>query len=210
MYGYRTGNVPWYYVCSRYSKNKIPFLKLAEYIPLETLESSARTGLSEEENCLIHLQALLLGTAGLLPSQRFIEFNSGDAYVDTIELFWRLHHLHKTLSPSSWNLFKVRPNNSPLRRLVALSHLIRRFHQNGLLFSLLDAVKNTPVEDYRKIRSAFIVIAAGYWASHCDFGSVSPHSSSTLLGPDRASEIVINVLLPFASAWVITAREIKL
>ncbi len=52
-----------------YSKNKLPFLELARRVPLQVLESLTRGKISDEE-CLAQQQALLLCTAGLLPSQR--------------------------------------------------------------------------------------------------------------------------------------------
>jgi hypothetical protein len=30
------------------------------------------------------------------------------------------------MSPEAWNLFKVRPNNAPSRRLVAMNYLLLR------------------------------------------------------------------------------------
>ena len=52
-----------------YSKNKHPFLELAHRLPLPTLESTAQDDVSDAE-CCARQQALLLGAAGLLPSQR--------------------------------------------------------------------------------------------------------------------------------------------
>jgi hypothetical protein len=52
-----------------YSRNKLPFTELARRLPLRILESVVQSGVSDEE-CLARQQALLLGTAGLLPSQR--------------------------------------------------------------------------------------------------------------------------------------------
>ena len=49
-----------------YSKNKLPFLELARRVPLQVLESLTQSQISDEE-CLARQQALLLGTAGLLP-----------------------------------------------------------------------------------------------------------------------------------------------
>ena len=51
-----------------YSKNKHPFLELAHRLPLPTLESTAQDDVSDAE-CCARQQALLLGAAGLLPSQ---------------------------------------------------------------------------------------------------------------------------------------------
>ncbi|GAH78115.1 unnamed protein product, partial [marine sediment metagenome] len=52
-----------------YSKNNLPFLELARRLPLQVLESVTQGEVSDEEY-LARRQALLLGTAGLLPSQR--------------------------------------------------------------------------------------------------------------------------------------------
>ena len=52
-----------------YSKNKLPFLELARRLPFQALESVAQGNILEAEY-LTRQQALLLGTAGLLPSQR--------------------------------------------------------------------------------------------------------------------------------------------
>ncbi|GAH70544.1 unnamed protein product, partial [marine sediment metagenome] len=52
-----------------YAKNKPPFLELARRLPLQLLESMTQ-GKRADEEYLAQQQALLLGTAGLLPSQR--------------------------------------------------------------------------------------------------------------------------------------------
>ena len=52
-----------------YVKNKPPMLKLARRLPLQILQSMTGGEVSDQER-LAWLQALLLGTAGLLPSQR--------------------------------------------------------------------------------------------------------------------------------------------
>jgi hypothetical protein len=49
-----------------YSRNTLPFLELAERVPLDELETAARRAATEEE-CLTWLQSRLLGMAGLLP-----------------------------------------------------------------------------------------------------------------------------------------------
>jgi hypothetical protein len=49
-----------------YSRNTLPFLELAERVPLGELETAARRAATEEE-CLTWLQSRLLGMAGLLP-----------------------------------------------------------------------------------------------------------------------------------------------
>ena len=52
-----------------YSRNKVPYLELADRLPLATMESVV-SGTASNKECITRLQALLIGTAGLLPSQR--------------------------------------------------------------------------------------------------------------------------------------------
>jgi hypothetical protein len=54
-----------------YSKNKLPFEELSYRVPLHRLEAMAQRHPTQDQ-CLARQQALLLGTAGLLPSQQGI------------------------------------------------------------------------------------------------------------------------------------------
>jgi len=183
-----------------YSKNKLPFLELARRLPLQILESMAQGEISDEE-CLARQQALLLGTAGLLPSQRpdrHPENRLDDKWIDKLERLWISCHHTEAMSHHAWQLFKVRPNNSPVRRLVAVSHLILRYRNKGILEELVGMVKEVPVSrGYRGLARGLLVTTDGYRASHFTFGP----SGRTLLGSGRAADITVNVLLPFSLAW---------
>jgi len=186
-----------------YAKNKPPMLKLARKVPLHRLQSLTRGGTPEPE-CLARLQALLLGTAGLLPSQRrdrHREYN-GDRWVDQLEGLWAASGYAQAMSEDEWHLFKVRPNNFPLRRIAAMSYLVLRYRQRGIVAEVVDMIKQTPVsQGYLRLETGFRVTADGYWASHFDFGLKSKSNNPTLLGRWRAADIAVNVLLPLAHAW---------
>lgn len=187
-----------------YSRNKLPFLELARRLPLPVLESITQGEISDEE-CLAHQQALILGTAGLLPSQRQDWYRGSrheDEWVDKLERPWASSHRGGVMSPYDWHLFKVRPNNSPVRRLVAISYLILRYREKGILEELVNLVKEVPVSrGCHRLAMGLLVTTNGYWESHFDFGSGSWTGSPTLLGGGRAADIAVNVLLPFTSAW---------
>ncbi len=186
-----------------YAKNKPPMLKLASKLPLQILQSMAQGEVSDGER-LARLQALLLGTAGLLPSQRqngHREYQD-DEWADKLEGLWASSHGTKAMSEDDWHLFKVRPNNFPLRRIAAMSYLILRYRERGIVEETVDMIKEAPVSGgYLRLEKGFGVTADGYWASHFDFGLDSRSDNPTLLGRWRAADIAVNVLLPFTLAW---------
>jgi len=187
-----------------YAHNKLPFLELAERVTLRELESIARYSGTGEE-CLDLLQARLIGTAGLLPAQRWGNKRRDrldDDCVAGLEDLWHTFGDAEVMSPDEWHFFRVRPNNSPVRRLAAMSYLVCRYRANGLLRGLLDGMEKEPWmgDDRLRLENRLVVNAGGYWANRFDFGWGSRTSSPVLLGRRRAADIVVNVLLPFMFA----------
>ena len=187
-----------------YSKNKLPFLELARRVPLQILESLTKSKTADEE-CLAQQQAWLLGIAGLLPSQRpnWHQKNKIDGEcIEKLEQLWISAHQTEAMSENDWHLFKVRPNNSPVRRIVAMSYLTLRYKERGIFAELVSKIREATVsEGHRGLEESLLIPAKGYWASHFDFGSASRLRLPTLLGRSRAAEIIVNVLLPFTFAW---------
>jgi hypothetical protein len=184
-----------------YSKNKLPFLELAQRMPLQILESVTREKISDEE-CLAQEQALLFGTAGLLPSQRPDRHRADrlDKWVNQLELLWASSGYTEAMSPSDWHLFKVRPNNFPIRRIAAMSYLLLCHKERGVFEELVNTVKQAPA-DKHCLGRGLAVATNGYWASHLDFGLESRIRNPVLLGASRAAEMMVNVILPFTLAW---------
>jgi len=187
-----------------YSKNKLPFLELARRLPLQLLESMAQSKISEA-GCLTREQALLLGTAGLLPSQRqdwCQENKLDDKWIDQLERLWASCYQPKAMSEDDWHLFKVRPNNFPTRRIAAMSYLIFRYRERGILAEVVNIVKEAPLNrGYHQLEEGLMVTTNGYWASHFDFGLGGRINNTTLLGSRRSADIAVNIILPFTFAW---------
>lgn len=182
-----------------YSKNKLPFLELARRLPLQKLMTQNK--ISDEE-CLAQQQALLLGTAGLLPSQRPDWHQDKDEWIDKLERLWASSHQTEAMSLNTWHLFKVRPSNFPTRRIVAMSYLVLRYREKGIFEEMVNMVRETPInQGHHRLEERLAVTADGYWASHFDFGLDCGSQTPTLLGSRRAADITVNVLLPFAFAW---------
>lgn len=186
-----------------YSKNKLPFQELARRVPLRVLESISRSKAPDEE-LLAQQQALLMGTAGLLPSQRLLQNRENvpdDGWVDRLQKIWATSGHPSEMSAGDWHLFKVRPANSPIRRIAAMSYLSLRFKRAGLLKEALAMARETVgCKSHKALAQGVTVAASGYWSNHYDFGR-SCRENPTLVGSGRAADIVVNVVLPFTLAW---------
>jgi hypothetical protein len=192
-----------------YSKNKKAFRALSSSLTLNNLEEIVRNSLSVEEG-LVTLQALLLGKAGLLPSQRKLALPSDD-YLGRVEASWVARKQPSFLTAQDWELFKVRPGNYPTRRIAALTHLLFNWGKKGCLESLLDLVRGAPSKNAHScLESAFLVPSQGYWADHFDFDSNISEQNVFLLGKSRAAEIIINILLPFSYKWALQHSDTAL
>lgn len=100
-----------------------------------------------------------------------------------------------------WCFTRVRPVNSPVRRLVALAHLIHRHHASHLCSSLLGPLlrNKSTAATVQTLREKLVITGHGYWSGHWDFKRPLPRPYS-LLGTERASAIAANIVLPFACA----------
>jgi len=186
-----------------YAKNTKPFEDLADRMPLNSIESREGVALK---------QALLLGTAGLLPSQRWQGKFAKEKEAQELEQIWQSAGKKvKTMKEGDWNLSHIYPNNSPVRRIVAQSYLLERYSEGKLLTGILQLVKEAPLPGgHRVLENGLTVAGDGYWRDHFDFDARSKTKISALLGSSKAGEIAVNVVLPFAFSWGELANEAKL
>jgi hypothetical protein len=186
-----------------YVKNTRPFEYLADRVPLNSIESQKGVALK---------QALLLGTAGLLASQRWQGEFAGKKEVQELEQLWRLMDRKiETMKEGDWNLSHIYPNNSPVRRIVALSYLLERYSETKLLTGILQLVKEAPqTGGHCVLKKGLTVTGDGYWWDHFDFDIRSKTRKSALLGNSKVSEIVVNVVLPFAFSWGELTNDAKI
>jgi hypothetical protein len=191
-----------------YAKNKEPFLELSRRAPLKLANRLLQSTALKEEN-LDYLEAFLLGQAGFLPSQRGgRQPGRSDEYVKKLERNWGAFPGAGIMDFHQWELFKVRPGNHPIRRIVALSRLLYRYRKTGLLPSLLNLMRAMPSHfNPNSMERNLVVVVEGYWERRFDFGLCDTFCSPVLLGRERAAEIMVNVILPFALAWSRIAPE---
>ena len=179
-----------------YARNKHPMMALAGRIPLRRLETMA-TRATPDEECGAMYQAVLTGTAGLLPSQRDRRRPDGDddTWTARLEKLWAATGGVAVMSASDWEFFRVRPVNFPARRIAAMSRLLLRYRDGGLLAGLLGEVDKLPADASHDELEKALIIGAG------DGYRPAGKNGPSLLGRERAADIVINVLLPFTMAW---------
>jgi hypothetical protein len=186
-----------------YAKNTKPFEDLADRTPLNLIEF--KEGLAAK-------QAMLLGTAGLLPSQRWQGESVSGEEIQVLEQIWQSARGEvKSMREGDWNLSHIYPNNSPVRRIIALSYLLDHYRKERLLPGMMRLVKEAPLPGgHRLLEDSLTVAGEGYWRAHFDFHVRSKTTMSALLGNSKAREIIVNVVLPFACSWGQLAHDASL
>ncbi|MDQ6834002.1 MAG: DUF2851 family protein, partial [Chloroflexota bacterium] len=166
-----------------YSANRAPMATLAAALPLHNLEQAVIRSPAEQREQIA--AALLLGTGGFLdPPPSFVLHGSA------LRDMWRAMGRSAALAGASWETARVRPTNHPARRLLALAALLADGGAaEGLIASCLAPLLTYPDEPRLIIRALRHTLRP---PSHLLTGDSSP------VGADRAGEIAVNVVLPFA------------
>ena len=149
---------------------------------------------------LFQLEALFLGTAGLLapdavpPSAR--EAAVADDYFLRLCKEWDyLRHkfqLPEPMAHERWRYLRLRPQNFPHLRIVQLAQL---YHQGSVGFSKLMQAASREA-----FHAAFDVAPSEYWQNHYLFGLVSKPSSKRLSAASR-DLLIINTVCPMLFAY---------
>jgi Protein of unknown function (DUF2851) len=157
------------------------FMKIAQSIPFSIIRKES----FEVEN----LEALLLGTAGLLDSEK------EDNYYKDLKFryFYLLHKYQIEREPTEpVQFFKHRPDNFPTIRLSQLANL---YHSQQNLFSKISSLKSLPA-----IYNLFQTNASDYWQNHFQFDKESPKKKKAL-SKSFIDLLVINTLIPLQFAY---------
>ena len=173
-----------------YSRNTAPFEELADRLPADLI-------MDQGEGSLVKMQAMLIGAAGLLPSQGGFPHaqhcpvkNSKD-----IEKAWANCSIKPfPLSSSDWTFSYLRPGNHPLKRLIYLSRLLQAYEITGLSAGFAGLVESAPPGRESTILEKGLLIDA----------------EVHLIGIGRAREIALNQVLPFLLARAVRDGNISL
>jgi len=169
-----------------YSANRAPMATLAATLPLRDLEQTVLQSSAEQREQIA--AALLLGTGGFLDSPPgFVRHGEG------LRDMWGAMGRRAALSPAGWETARVRPANHPARRLLALAALLANGGAaEGLIAICLAPLLTFPDEPRLIVRALRQTLRP---PSHLLAGEISP------IGADRAGDIAVNVVLPFALVY---------
>jgi hypothetical protein len=181
-----------------YSKNQIPFRRLASIVPLARLRD-----IDPPDR-----EAYLFMMAG------FLDDRNGGAYVRTLReriRAARIRLLQKPLEQTEWQFFRLRPNNFPTLRIAGLATIADRMIGEAPLERFVSIMKNpalSPRNRLRELRSYVTVPARGYWRKHYTFGRRAQRPLTHLVGKNRADELAINAIIPFLYLYGRTFRDV--
>lgn len=169
-----------------YSRNVEPMRCLATLVPLDRLEAVWRAPASAWSD----FAAILIGTAGLLDAPTLVRrANVTASEAESLREHWQAYADRsgaETLGVAGWSWARTRPANYPERRLLALSSLLARCQPGGILGATRDVLlAGEPARGARRLRDFIRGDRRDRWP----------------VGRDRADELVVNVVLPFAMAF---------
>ena len=152
-----------------YASNRKPFRELAERVPVSSL---MRLRGEPAATRLFALKAALIGASGLLSLVQPVEEAR-----ELRRLYRRLPRV-KPISSKQWKMFRVRPANHPVVRLIGAAHLMERFIQTGPVRSLARDIEQ------------------------CNAKHLSNRlTARPFIGQSRARDMAVNVVLPFMHAY---------
>lgn len=162
-----------------------------------------RGRLAEGRPPLVSLQGRLLGVSGLLPVELTRRQRSADDYLRAAwDHWWRERDAFGdcALPKHLWKLAGLRPANNPQRRLALAAHWMR---DSGLFKRLEKWFADAPSEPGALPATLLDALQPGtddFWSRHWTLRSAPMKTTQPLLGAARATDLAINVLLPWF--WV--------
>lgn len=177
-----------------YKNNKVGFRMLSTLLPYAKLRSHA--GHHEQV-----AYAILLGVAGLLPSQPQPDWDGVTKQFlrDLWTIWWKKQSLFDDLlSPDTWQLASLRPHNHPRRRLMAAAHLFTR--NDSLHETWRSLASLSPTDCVKQAVNQLSRPPPGYWSNRLSLGGKPQGRPIALVGKGRAHAIIVNVLVPYLVA----------
>ena len=165
-----------------YRNNKVPFMLLAQRFPLGLLRN-------HREN----IETLLFAGSGFLTATDLsaMEGDTRTYLRDLWQKWWvfRAEHEGLVLPTDCWNLGGLRPVNHPQRRVAALAELARNW---PVIQTLAKTCELSAIYNF------FAGIGHPYWDFHYTLTSKRAKTRMAVVGENRVTAMLANVLLPAA------------
>ncbi|SEI62072.1 Protein of unknown function [Dyadobacter koreensis] len=168
--------------------NDPAFLRLTQIVPLKILQ--------KHRNQVRQIEALLFGSAGLLP-EISTESESEEIYVQELRreytfLAGKYQLRNFQMNTHEFKFLRLRPAGFPT---IRLSQFVSLIHKNGPLFSAL-----TNADSVRDLQKLFSLKQSDYWIHHFQFGKLSK-SDVPVMGKDAINLLIINAVVPLLVAY---------
>ena len=157
-----------------YARNRRPFLALAGALPISKFADLRD---EPESTAQFAVFAALVVCGGLTE-------RTDTAERDQVKRVTRRLGVRRRLRPEDWSMFRVRPVNSPLRRMRGMAHIVGRCRRNGLLSDMRSAFDRSGLR-----------------------GLVEAVSARPFIGEGLSRTVVANAVLPALHAGMSLERS---
>ncbi len=186
-----------------YKHNVWPMRRLAELTDRVLSDPETRPPAPFE------IQVRLLGLAGLLPDQPTRRRAENDAWLRRAwDLWWRWQAgvADCTLPRSAWRLHGTRPANHPQRRLALAAHWLATPDWAGRWPAWLRTAED-PRRAVAELERGLQPGPDPFWERHWTLTGAPLARPLPLLGAARATDLAVNVLLPWLRARADTGAD---
>lgn len=167
--------------------NAEPMERLAQALPLKLLQ--------KHRGNVLQLEALLFGTAGLLPGAEAADDYAARLRVEFEFLQKKYSLANPPLGEHEWKFLRLRPAGFPTVRLAQLAALL---NHHPHFFALL-----TQTDSAETLRNALNRRQSDYWQRHYVWGKPAAKPVPDL-GAEALHSVLINAAVPLLAAY---ARE---
>lgn len=162
---------------------------------LQTAQIVSHTLLAKNRKSIVSIEALLFGTANLLPK------TTPNKYVEVLQKEYAFLQKKYKLQQSVLKpiFLRMRPANFPTIRMAQLAMLVYNSHH---LFSL---IKET--ETVEQVQNLFKLAANDYWNNHYSCTDEEHDFKPKYLGMTTINSLIINTVAPILFAYAIYNKQ---
>lgn len=198
-----------------YTKNQLPFLKLAKFVNLNFLRK-----LNYPENefeKILAIESILLAHSGLIPELARIKEKETQHYINSVFNNLKMLNIkikNPLIQPVEWRFFRLRPENFPTLRISGAANLAYKILFQGLFKNILNILTDGTLNPQTKIHNItelFRVNTNNFWRHHYRFDKRTSKEIKVLIGGQKITEILMNVVIPIILLYarIFKRRELR-